>query len=30
MLHARVVRPPSFKANLLNVDIAPIKAMQGV
>jgi CO/xanthine dehydrogenase Mo-binding subunit len=30
MLHARVVRPPSFKANLLHVDIAPIKAMQGV
>lgn len=30
MLHARVVRPPSFRANLLHMDIAPIKAMQGV
>ena len=30
MLHARVVRPPSFKAWLLGVDEAPIRAMPGV
>ena len=30
MLHARVVRPPSFKAWLLHVDEAPIRGMPGV
>ena len=30
MLHARVVRPPSFKAWLLKVDEAPVLAMPGV
>jgi len=30
MLHARVVRPPSFKAWLLELDDAPIRQMPGV
>ena len=30
MLHGRVVRPPSFKAKLLHVDIAAIESIKGV
>lgn len=30
MVHGRIVRPPSFKAWLLNVDEAPIRLMPGV
>ena len=30
MLHGRIIRPPSFKAWLLNADLAPIRVMPGV
>lgn len=30
MLHARVVRPPSYGARLISVDVAPVERMPGV
>jgi isoquinoline 1-oxidoreductase len=30
MLHARILRPPSFGAKLLSIDLAPARAMEGV